>query len=133
MAPSGGSHGRGECIEEASEQRISSPSESQACSVLAIAIGLQSLVEALDYRRRRAVSIRQAALRVGARAWRGRLQRLSPIPAYAASAARGVHSNRRYRALLAWARDRPRQVRAAGHLKGVSVSPDQRRQGALTY
>jgi hypothetical protein len=37
-----------ECIAEASEQRTSSPAASQACSALAMAIGLQSVVAALD-------------------------------------------------------------------------------------
>jgi len=37
-----------ECIEQAYQQRISSPAASQACSALAIAIGLQSVVDALD-------------------------------------------------------------------------------------
>jgi len=36
-----------ECIEEAAQQRISSPAASQACSALAIAIGLQSVVAEL--------------------------------------------------------------------------------------
>ena len=38
-----------ECIEEASKQRTSNPAASQACSTLAIAIRLESLVAALDY------------------------------------------------------------------------------------
>jgi hypothetical protein len=46
-----------ECIEEASQQRFSSPVESQACSALAIAIGLQNVVSALDEISRRLVSV----------------------------------------------------------------------------
>jgi hypothetical protein len=45
--PPSGIPSAAECIEEATEQRTSSPATSQACSVLAIAIGLQDVVDSL--------------------------------------------------------------------------------------
>lgn len=46
-----------DCIKEAFALRISKPDASQACSALAIAIRLESLVASLDYIENRLASI----------------------------------------------------------------------------